>query len=141
MWPRDGRIMSFTSPETLRGNFVLLRAGRLRLLLPQQDVGAAEYLDTETAERSLVALSARMTLLPERPPERFVVAPLNDGSELGWCWDELQVLIDIELKPQPLPPSLLTRQTPVSHYVEHEGELAYLCSAQRLSEFALTTAA
>jgi hypothetical protein len=131
--------MSIESSETLRGNFVLLRAGVLRLLVPQAEVGAAEYLDRTEEKRSLVALSPRMTLLPECPPERFVAAPLQDGGELGWCWDELQVLIDVELQPQPLPPSLLTHSTPVSHYVEHEGELAYLCSARSLSQFALAS--
>ena len=29
----------------LRGNFVLLRADTLRLLLPQHEVGAAEYIE------------------------------------------------------------------------------------------------
>jgi hypothetical protein len=131
--------MSFEPSATVRGNFVLLRAGTLRLLLPQGDVGAAEYLDRAEEERPLVALSSRMTLLPECPPERFVAAPLHDGGDLGWCWDELQVLIDVELQPQPLPPSLLTHSTPVSHYVEHDGELAYLCNAQSLSQFALAS--
>jgi hypothetical protein len=133
--------MSIESSGKLRGNFVLLRAGALRLLLPQDGVGAAEYLDGDATDRPLAALSAQMTLLAERPPGRFIVAPLNDGSELGWCWDELQVLIGIELEPRALPASLLTPQTPVSHYVEYEGALAYLCDAQRVSRFALTAGA
>jgi hypothetical protein len=134
--------MAFEPPGILRGNFVLLRAGTLRLLLPQEGVGAAEYLDVDDADRPLAALSAQMGLLARRPPERFIVTSLNDGGAgLGWCWDELQVLIDVELQPHPLPASLLTRATPVSHYVEHEGELAYLCSAQGLSRFALASVA
>lgn len=131
----------------------MLRADTLRLLLPQSEVGAAEYLEDrpeptnepgllrlsgETGERNFAALSPRMTLLPACPAERFVVATLGSaGDGLGWCWDELKVLIDIELQPQPLPAVLVAPFTPVECYVEHAGELAYLCSADRLAGFAL----
>jgi hypothetical protein len=139
----------------LRGNFVLLRADTLRLLLPQEEVGAAEYLEarpestgepgllrlaTDHDERGFAALSAQMTLLPQCPAERFVVAALGDGSDgLGWCWDDLKVLIDIELQPQPIPAVLVAPDAPVDHYAEHAGELAFLCSARRLTEFALAS--
>ena len=49
-------IGSTTVPPTLpplRGNFVLLRADGLQLLLPQQEVGAAQYLDARPRESSL----------------------------------------------------------------------------------------
>ncbi len=138
---------------TPRGNYVLLCADTLDILLPQHEVGAAEYLDGvlvtseipgllqlagEPSPRRFAALSAQMKLLPHCPPERFLITSLGDADEeLGWCWNELRILIDVELQPQPLPDVLLTPSTPVSHYVEIEGKLAYLCSAHQLCEFAL----
>jgi len=140
---------------SLRGNFVLLRADTLRLLFPQNEIGAAEYLGsslvaaegygilsdpTGEGSRRFAALSAQMTLLPACPADRFVVTPLSgDGAdhELGWCWNEVRVLIDVELQPQRLPAVLLDPDTPVDHYVSYGGEIAYMCSARRLSAYAL----
>ena len=142
-------------PASLRGNFVLLRADTLRLLFPQNEVGAAEYLGItlvpadgcgilsepgREGSRRFAALSAQMTLLAECPANRFVVAPLSDGKVedgLGWCWNEVQVLIDVELQPQRLPAVLCAPNTPVDHYVNYGGEIAYMCSARRLSTYAL----
>lgn len=140
------------SPATLRGNYVLLRADTLRLLLPQHEVGAADYLEgtLEDAEmtgllqyadhqeqRRFAALSARMTLLPACPADRFVVTSLGAADDLGWCWDEVKILIDVELHPQLLPTVLIAPNTPVDRFVEHDGEIAFLCSAQRVLTYAL----
>ncbi len=137
--------------KSSRGNYVLATADTLHLLLPQHEVGVASYLEgrLEPAEEPgllkrhgggdparFAALSAQMTLLPECPPGRFLVASIGD-DELGWCWNELKILIDVELNPQPLPPALCAPDTPVTHYVELDGKLAYLCSAARLHAFAL----
>ncbi len=140
------------SEATLRGDYVLLTADTLHLLLPRHEVGAAEYLEARLdageepgllrsqggGTRVFAALSAEMTLLPHCPPERFLVATLGErGDDLGWCWNELKILIGVELRPQPLPPVLLAPETPVSQYVEVDGKLAYLCSADRVRSFAL----
>ena len=142
-----------TLPEKIRGNFVLLRAGTLRLVFSQQEVGDAEYLEAKLTSvdglgiladpghqgRQFAALSSKMTLLAECPADRFVVAPLREGQaggELGWCWNEVQVLIDVELQPRKLPAVLCAPHTPVDHYVNHGGETAYLCSAGRLRAYA-----
>ena len=129
---------------TLRGNFVMLRADTLRLLLPQAEVGGAQYLDPATTAQGhdeggrILALSSQMKLLAERPPQRFVVATLEQGGEgRRWCWDELRVLIDVELRPRALPAVLVASDTPVEHYVEHEGHIAFLCSAHRVNAYAL----
>lgn len=137
--------------STLRGNYVLLTADTLHLLLPQEEVGAAEYLesipeagdkpgllklhDTENPRR-FAALSTRMTLLQNCPPNRFLATPLGEGNvDLCWCWNELKILIDVELQTLPIPAVLLTPNTPVDRYVEIDGKLAYLCSAQQLNKF------
>lgn len=141
-------------PEFMpRGNYVLLTAGTLHLILPQHEVGAAEYLEGELeasdkpgllklsgeeSTRRFVALSTQMTLLPHCPPERFVVVSLgDDNDDLSWCWDELLVMINVEFPLHPLPSVLLAPDTPVNQYVEFEGKLAYPCSAHQLCAFAL----
>ena len=144
--------MPANSLAPLRGNFVMLRAGDLRLLLPQGEVGAAGYLDARPVpgdtpgllrssapddDRCFAALSAQMTLLPQCPPERFVVASIGDTS-VHWCWDELRVLIDVQLQPHALPAVLVAPHTPVHQYAEHDGELAYLCDGHSLAGFAMS---
>lgn len=146
-------------PETrpspaLSGHYVMLRADTLRLLLPQHEVGAAEYILGATLESSdepgllrqadgqgahlFAALSAQMTLLPRCPHDRFVATAIGEDSDgVAWCWNEVQVLIDVELQARPLPAVLLTPNTPVEQYALHAGEIVYLCSARRLREFAL----
>lgn len=136
-----------------RGSYVLLTAGELSLLLPQDEVGAAEYRDGELEQaeapgllklrgkdspRRYVALSRDMTALPQCPAERFLVTPLGNGDDgLGWCWDELKILIDVKLPIQALPPVMLTPDAPVDRYVEIDGKLAFLCNARRLKSYAL----
>src|SRR6185369_5609041 len=56
--PARGGMMA----ATLTGDFVLLRAGGLRLLVPQADVAQAEYLEAGRGDRRYVALSESMTL-------------------------------------------------------------------------------
>ncbi len=135
-----------------RGNYVLLTADTLHLLLPQHEVGAAEYLEgaLEAAEepgllklrgadngRRFAALSAQIKLLPQCPAGRFLITPLgDDGDGLGWCWNEVQVLIDVELPIRPVPEVLLAPGAPVSQYAEFQGKLAYLCNAQQLAAYA-----
>jgi hypothetical protein len=145
------------SISVLSGHYVMLRADTLRLLLPQHEVGAAEHILGATLEpgdeagllrqadgpsaRPFAALSAQMTLLPRCPPDRFVATALGEGGEgtdgIAWCWNEVQVLINVELQPRQLPAVLLAPHAPVEQYVEHAGEIVYLCSARRLREFAL----
>jgi hypothetical protein len=137
----------------IRGNFVLLTADTLHLLLPQHEVGAVQYLDgeLETAEQAgllkrrgtesssrFAALSPQMTLLPDCPPGRFLAATLGDGSDgLGWCWSDLKCLVDVELHPKAIPAVLLAHDAPVKQYVELDGKLAFLCNAQQVCAFAL----
>jgi len=136
-----------TATTALRGHFVLLRAGELRLLLPQAEVGAAGYLETrplhdntgqlrDAAGRPYAALSEQMSLLPECPPNRFIFAALGDGSDpTGWCWDELKVMISVDLQAHSLPAALLTPRTPVGAYVELPGGPAFVCGAAALVRF------
>jgi hypothetical protein len=128
-----------------RGNFVLLRADSLRLLLPAHEVGAAEYIDHELRPagepgffeygdagdaRRVVALSARMRPLQVFPEDRFVLASLNTGERpLAFAWNEVQVLIDADFERHPLPAAMQVPGAPVQAYVERDGELVLCATA------------
>ena len=143
-------------PGRISGNFVLLRADSLRLLLPQQDVGSAQYMEHElraTAQpgvfehgagdglRRVVALSGRMRPLPGFPGDRFVLASLRTGdSALSFAWNEVQVLIDAEFERHDLPIAMQVPDAPIVAYVEREGEVALCTSAERVLAYAAAAA-
>ncbi len=138
------------------GSYVLLTADTVHLLVPQREVGGAEFLEGaleasdrpgllkrvgDDGPRRYVALSKRLIPLRHCPPERFLVARLGDNAneDVGWCWNELRILANVELRPQPLPKVLIAPDSPIDHYVEFEGKLAYLCGARKLHAFALAS--
>ncbi|AMO24006.1 hypothetical protein UC35_15515 [Ramlibacter tataouinensis] len=137
----------------MQGNFVLLRAGTLRLLFPQRAVSTAEYLAArpvasgqpgllvmageEDDGRRYAALSEDGTLLAACPAGRFIAATLpGDASGLAWCWDELRVLMDVSLQCLPLPPTLLLADSPFRHYTVIDGEVVFPASADQVSRLA-----
>ena len=140
--------MTAAEATRMTGNFVVLRADSLRLLLPQQDVGAAEYVERvpcasgqpgvfEHGEgeqaRFVMALSQQMRPLPEFPPGRFVITALRaQECELSFAWNEVRVLIDASLLRHPLPPAMRVAGAPIDGYVEHGGELLLCSTAERV---------
>lgn len=140
---RESRAPRPRVPSRPGRNWVLLRADTLRLLLPQQEVGAAEYIEHDprpTATpglfeygagdglRRIVALSGQMRSLSTFPGGRFVLTRLLAGEgELSFAWSEVRVLIDAEFEPHPLPAALRAQGAPIDAYVEHDGEVL-LCS-------------
>ena len=145
--------MSSLAASPGRASFVLLRAGALRLVLPQQYVGLAEYIESEPlptgepglfeyavgdASRSVAALSPALRPLEVFPSGRFVLTTLQaDGAELCLAWDEVRVLIDTPLQAHPLPPALRTRGGPIQGCAEHAGQLLLCTTAQRLLAYAV----
>jgi len=128
--------------QRLRGHFVMLRADTLRLLLPQQDVGAARYLDSAEGALALqaVALSGEMRPLEACPPGRFLLIRLGDGGQATWfAWNEVRVMIDAELEPHELPDALRTSHSPLHGFVELEGEIAFLTRASQVLAHSLST--
>jgi hypothetical protein len=142
-------------PASGVASFVLLRAGGLRLLLPRDDVGTAEYMEhapsptadpglfeyrSAGASRVVAALSPRMRPLADFPAGRFVVTPLHvDGADLRFAWDEVRVLIDAGLEPRPLPPALRAPDAPIESYVARDGEILLCTTARRLVAYAAGT--
>ena len=97
-----GSVAAHGTPRrTVRGNFVMLRADSLRLILPQEDVKSTDYLPQKPvefdADASLlyipdaadgavyVAISPEMRLLHHCPPDCFVSTSLQ-GLDVRWCW-------------------------------------------------------
>jgi hypothetical protein len=127
--------------ESLHGHFVLLRAGALRLVLPLDQVGAASHVAPGTTRvdgKLCLALSQHLTVLDERPGERFIAATLaGTHQDIVWCWDDLQVMIGATLQAQPVPGVLLDDRSPLTRFVDLEGDVAYLGDAARIAAFAL----
>jgi hypothetical protein len=140
----------------LRGNFVLLRADTLRLLLPQHDVGAATHLDAaprptdlagffehgdEAAAQPVVALSSDMLPLAQFPPDRFFVTSIATPlGEIGFGWSEVSVLLDARLQAQPLPAALFNAQTALREFVEIDGRVVFCCDSTRMADHAFANA-
>lgn len=135
------------------GNFVVLRADALRLLLPQEDVGVAHYLEGEPpaageaglfrqgegeAARTVLALSEQLRPLQRFPRERFLLTRLHAGDdELVLAWNEVRVLIGVQFARQPLPPAMRLPGAPIDGYVDQDGELLLCSSAARVLAYAL----
>jgi hypothetical protein len=146
------RYAAMTPPAPRRGNFVLLRADALWLLLPQHEVGAIQYLEDPPdatgakaglhlqrladGPRQLAALSSRMTLLHAFPTDRVLVTALA-GTPIAWCWSEIKVLIDTSVQALSIPHVLHAPGMPVREFVEHDAGLAFVCSAQALCAYAI----
>jgi hypothetical protein len=138
----------------LRGNFVVLRADSLRLLLPQEDVSSTDYIEgaplatsitgifSSAAEadssRKVLALSGQMTPLATFPGDRFLRTQLADESDVSFAWNEVRVLIGAEFERQALPEVMRGVDAPVDSYVELDGELVFCTSSQRLVSYAIS---
>jgi hypothetical protein len=134
--------------SAVRGNFVLLVADSLRLLLPQEDIvaleriGSNQFPDSATglfpyrqSEQGgqIVALSERLLPLRVFPRERFLLSRLvSEGQDFFLAWNEVRVLIDVELKPQPLPAVMQVPGAPIEAYVALDGELVLCSTAAQL---------
>jgi hypothetical protein len=137
--------------SAVRGNFVLLVADSLRLLLPQEDVVALErigsnqfpdsasglfpYRQSEQIGQTgqIVALSERLLPLRVFPRERFLLSRLLSAEhDFFLAWNEVRVLIDVELKPQPLPAVMQVPGAPIEAYVALDGAWVLCSTAAQL---------
>jgi hypothetical protein len=151
----DIPLLRGAASSKMRGNFVLLRADSLRLLLPQADINSTEYIDSapvgtaeagifsyseaDNAARKVVALSDQMYALAKFPADRFLLTQLaKDGQVLSFAWNEVRVLIDAEVEQHSLPAVMQGPDALVDSYLELDGELVFCMSAQRLVSYAMT---
>ncbi len=141
-----------TPPE--RGHYALLRADRLGLLIPKDEMGATEHLSQQPVASDIpglltlpghdhtcfLVLSERLQLLDHCPGNRYVTTKMvtEDGTETHWCWTEVRMLIDFVPRIHPVPEVLLQASSPLRHYAIMDGQPVFLCSAQILQEVILS---
>lgn len=133
----------------MRGDFVLLRADDLRLLLPQKDVSSTDYIEhtpepsnthgvyllrnPDGTEHQVIALSGSMGMLGSYPSERFLLTRHGDASQdFSLAWSDVQVLIDTELEFHALPAVMQRDGALIDAYVKIDGELVFCTTAPRL---------
>jgi hypothetical protein len=142
----------------MRGDYVLLRADGLRLLLPQRDVVATEYREQAPrpgtqaglfmlpqglgGDQDVVALSQDLTRLEHFPEDRHLLTRLAAaGRRLALAWSEVRVLIDTELEFHALAAILRSAEGVIDAYVEIDDEPAFCTTAQRMLAQVLQPAA
>jgi hypothetical protein len=144
-------VFQKTLVSPVRGNFVLLVADSRRLLLPQEDVAALERIGSNLFPDSasgvfpyrqseqvgqIVALSEQLLPLRVFPRERFLLSRLISAEhDFFLAWNEVRVLIDVELQPQPLPAVMQVPGAPIEAYVELNGALVLCSTAAKLLAF------
>jgi hypothetical protein len=128
----------------LKGHYVMVRAGTLRLLLPQASVGAAEYgrrnyvptphrgvfaIEVDGTPEPAMAASEFLTPLADMPRERFVLTRFGEvQKDPCWlAWDEVRVFIEPQFALRSLPVALRSPGMPVTSYVEYAGDIM-LCA-------------
>jgi hypothetical protein len=144
--------------SSMRGNFVLLRADSLRLLLPQQDVISTEYIESAPSttsepgvfthaedagmQRKVLAFSGEMHAMTTFPSDRILLTQLaDDQHDISFAWNEVRVLIDTELERHVLPAVTQGRTAMVDSYLDLDGELVFVSSAQQLIFHAINSLA
>ncbi len=131
------------SSRTIRGDHVLLRAGSLRLLLPQEEVGAAVHVEQhgkDAASRSnvgFISLDEELRPLPMLPADRFLAVTIGNHEDVAWCWDGIELLPNVEIQARELPTALRAPYTPVDAFAVVKGEIVFLCNSERLRRYAL----
>jgi hypothetical protein len=133
------------SPRTIRGDHVLLRIGSLRLLLPQEEVGAAVHVEQHAEEGSatsrsnlgFISLDEELRPLPMLPADRFIAVTIGNHEDVAWCWDGIELLPNMEIQVRELPAALRAPYTPVEAFAVVKGEIVFLCHSERLRRYAL----
>jgi hypothetical protein len=137
--------------DSIAGNFVLVRADTLSLLMPLGGIGTTGHLDKEPEATELpglfavgdedqrqfvVAPSGRLRPLAHYPDERFVVTPMAfDGRDLLVAWSEMKVLIAARFDVHPLPPAACNFRSPIDGYVRVSGHPVFHTDPKRLLAF------
>lgn len=137
-----------------QGDYVLLRADNLRLILPQEEVGAAEYIpkglrppddlglmgheSEEYATAFYIALDADFRpITQDIPRDRYLATLLGKRENLYWCWSDVDVLIDFSFNPLPMPEVLQARHPLLKGYIIFEEQPVFICDAEAVINFAL----
>lgn len=83
-----------------------------------------------------IALSSRLELMDYCPKQRFILTTFV-GSEWQWCWDDVNVLLDVQLDIEPLPMRLSTSYTPILGLVMMDDAPVFYTTAERIFKYVL----
>lgn len=78
-----------------------------------------------------VALSSQLELMSHCPKNRFLLTTLA-GIGWQWCWDNVEVLLDLNMHMTPIPDRLACEYTPVLGLVMMKGKPVFQTSAERI---------
>ncbi len=139
--------------STEQGKYVLLRADKLRLLMPQTEIDAIEHLDSQPQPSEIpcfltmpdggdtcyLVLSDDFTLLETCPDDRFVTTRITteEGMETEWCWSETRVLQDFTPEIYEIPAILLNTASPLRQYTLMDNQPVFVCSSYTLQQLLL----
>lgn len=139
--------------NSLRGDFVFLRADGLRLLMPLHDIVQMSYFEDAEAAQAFhhlsqgttfeivtqqheeqqdglgnVAVSQDLKLLPSLPDDRYILTQMA-GAYVRFAWAEMAILTDQTLPAEPIPAQFLQDSCPLTALVSFAEQPAFFCRA------------
>ena len=139
--------------NTANEQYVFLRAGKLRLLVPQTEIGVIGHLEGRPEPSGMPGLLAvpgrddacylvldeEFRLMESCPEDRYVTTslPSADGMETLWVWNEARVLLDFDGVIEDMPDVLLRSASPLRRFTLLEEQPVFVCSAETLNNLAL----
>lgn len=142
--------------KTITGDFVLLSADNTKILLPQEHVGTATYLEQNTQWQQstdypgvfltdavigkyFIALSDTLKPIQTHIDNRFIAVPLEfTNQSFLWCWSSVQILMNTSFTLHEITNTLLAEKTPTTQFIEHDNDIVFVCHANRLVDYALS---
>ncbi len=143
----------------IEGNFALFTIDDTKIMLPQSDVGRAEYFSSDTQwsphktkkgmfvsdnvkDCLFVFLSHDLRLESSVPSHRFIGLSLKEkqqeqDQQLIWVWSSAQILMNKQFQLIPLPDFVCKEQSPVLGYVVYNNHIVYYCDTKQLIEHSL----
>ncbi len=143
----------------IEGNFALFTINDTKIMLPQSDVGRAEYFSSDiqwSADKTnkvffvsenvkdavFVFLSQDLHLETEVPEHRFIGLSLKEkqkeqDQQLIWVWSSAQILMNKQFQLIPLPDFVCKKQSPILGYVIYNNHIVYYCDTKELISHSL----
>ncbi len=144
--------------QRLRGDYVLLRADSLRLVVCQENIISIKHLkdrkvanlhclsnrdqlfsamnDNDNQQPVFVALSDKLALTDSIARNRYVVTTHKKNADICWCWSGVQLLNHVDMPLAPMPALLCSALTPINAIVTlADGKQAFVCDFEQLLNY------
>ncbi|PID76444.1 MAG: hypothetical protein CSB24_06635 [Deltaproteobacteria bacterium] len=138
---------------------VLLRAGALRLLVPQSQISQIRHFNRidlqgtevivtqeqlarniEEKKEGLVFLSENLGILTRADLQRFVYTSWQIAPAVQWCWTEVLFVGQEFEEVSDIPGVLQIKRSPFSAIVTLKNQrYAFLCDVRRLIDYVIST--